>query len=545
MLSVLGFLIMLGPLVIVHEFGHYLFARLFGVRAEAFSVGFGPRLWARQIGETEWRLSAIPLGGYVKLLGEDREAEISPEEQARALHRQPRWKRLLIFSGGPLFNFLFAIVVYMAILVIGEPQVASVVGRVVQDSAAEKAGFMSGDRILQVNGQPVRFFEDVVQVIVHNPGQPVRMRVLHPGAGAPSELTITPSVQSGFTMYGENKEVGKIEGLLANPRAAQVGVANPQSSAGKAGLRTGDQILRFNGAELGSWEELEAAYAQAPAGHRFEMTVKRVDSGQELRAMLVKPGVTASATPAQAWGLHSSELFVADTVPGSPAAKAGLRKGDRLAAVGGEPIHSFFGLKEAVQRWGERERKVRLTWEREGSMLSEVLVPTESPGQDPLLNKTTEYTVGVAPMLAFSPPATVIEQVWNPLTLVARSTYRVASFTYRQFVSIGKMFTGEVSVKTLGGPILIGKIAGEQLTRGLIAFLSTMAVLSIGLGVLNILPIPVLDGGHILLLVVEAIRRKPLTLRQMELIQGFGLSLILLLMIVVMKNDLTRLPFFN
>src|SRR4051794_2651765 len=112
MLSILGFLIILGPLVIVHEFGHYFFARVFGVKAEIFSIGFGPRIWNKQLGETELRVSAIPLGGYVKLLGEDRESELSAEEQKRALHRQPAWKRFFIFFGGPLFNFLFAILVF-------------------------------------------------------------------------------------------------------------------------------------------------------------------------------------------------------------------------------------------------------------------------------------------------------------------------------------------------------------------------------------------------------------------------------------------------
>src|SRR5687767_3717079 len=152
MLSVLGFFIILGPLVIVHEFGHYIFARIFGVKAEIFSLGFGPVLAKKQIGETEWRLSAIPMGGFVKLLGEDRDQPLPPELQNRALGRQEPWKRFFIFAGGPLFNFLFAIVIFMVILVIGEPQMASVIGRVVKGSPAAVAGFQSGDRIVAVNG---------------------------------------------------------------------------------------------------------------------------------------------------------------------------------------------------------------------------------------------------------------------------------------------------------------------------------------------------------------------------------------------------------
>ena len=162
MLSILGFLIILAPLVIVHEFGHYFFARVFGVKAEIFSIGFGPRIWNRQCGETELRVSAIPLGGYVKLLGEEKGTELSPADQKRALHRQAPWKRFFIFLGGPLFNFIWAVLVFVAILMIGEPQIANTIARVVPGSAAEKAGFRNGDRVLSIDGKPVQKFEEIL-----------------------------------------------------------------------------------------------------------------------------------------------------------------------------------------------------------------------------------------------------------------------------------------------------------------------------------------------------------------------------------------------
>ena len=137
--SVFAFIIILVPLVVFHEFGHFVFAKIFGVKAEVFSVGFGPRLFGKQIGETDFRLSAIPMGVYVKLLGEDREAPLSAEDQKRSLHSQKAWKRFFIFSGGPLFNFILAAFIFMVILMVGEPQLASVAGRVVHGSAAEQA----------------------------------------------------------------------------------------------------------------------------------------------------------------------------------------------------------------------------------------------------------------------------------------------------------------------------------------------------------------------------------------------------------------------
>ena len=145
------------------------------------------------------------------------------------------------------------------------------------------------------------------------------------------------------------------------------------------------------------------------------------------------------------------------------------------------------------------------------------------------------------PMLSNAEPEMVIERVWNPFMLVYKGTERMVTLTVRNFVSIGKMFGGTVSAKTLGGPIMIGKIAGESLAHGLVAVLTTMGLLSIGLGVLNILPVPVLDGGHLLLLLIEAVRGRPLTLRQMEVVQSVGLGLILMLMVLVFKNDISRM----
>jgi regulator of sigma E protease len=184
-------------------------------------------------------------------------------------------------------------------------------------------------------------------------------------------------------------------------------------------------------------------------------------------------------------------------------------------------------------------------WERAGEFFEKKIKPNANQSRDPLLKVQTQYTIGVVPQLMWAQPPTVTERVLNPMLLVSKATEKMATYSWRNLVSIRKMITGDVSVATIGGPILIGKIAGESLGRGLIAFLTTMAVLSVGLGVLNLLPVPVLDGGHLMLLTIEMIRGKPLTLRQMEIVQQVGLSLILLLMAVVIKNDLSRLPIFN
>jgi regulator of sigma E protease len=543
MLSVLGFLIILGPLVIVHEFGHYIFARIFGVKAEVFSVGFGPKLWSRQMGETELRVSAIPLGGYVKLLGEDRETPLPPEEARRALHRQAPWKRFFIFFGGPFFNFLWAILVFMVILAVGEPQTANIIGRVVRNSPAAQAGFKNQDRVISVQGQPVKKFEEIATAIRANPNKPMDFEVVHSGAQGAAKIMVTPTSEKGFSIYGESTSVGQIDGLYPMGRGIQAGVSNPDSPAAKAGVRTGDRIAEVNGAPVTTWEAIEAAYAQTPAGGKLMLRDQKPSGTEEKMIELAKPA-DPNQGMGEAWGLYSSELFVDKTINDSPAAKAGIQHGDRLIAVGDQSVESFMDLKDAVQASGEKSGKVVLKWERDGKQFSQEIIPTATATKDAEMKATTQYTVGVAPMLTLAEPATVVEREFNPFALLWKGTERMISFTGRNFVSIGKMFTGNVSVGTLGGPILIGKIAGESLSHGLVTFLTTMAILSIGLGVLNLLPVPILDGGHIVLLWIESARGKPLSMRQMEIIQGVGLVLILALMGVVMKNDITRLVSF-
>jgi regulator of sigma E protease len=183
--------------------------------------------------------------------------------------------------------------------------------------------------------------------------------------------------------------------------------------------------------------------------------------------------------------------------------------------------------------------------ERAGKAISYEIIPQVTNERDPLLKKKTQYTIGVMPVPSMMEAATVIERTTNPFELLYKGTARMFDLSARNLISIGKMFQGQVSMKSLGGPILIGKLAGDSLSRGLIDFLKMMAILSIGLGILNILPIPVLDGGHIVLLLIEAIRGRALSLKQVEVAQQVGLVFILLIMMVVMKNDISRLPIFN
>lgn len=543
LLSLLGLLLILAPLVIVHEFGHYLFALLFNVKAEAFSVGFGPSIFSKKIGETEWKVSLIPFGGYVKLLGEDPNSPLSATEKKRALPYQPAWKRFFIFLGGPLFNFLWAILIFSAITAIGEQYHTSTVGRVLKNSPAMEEGFKVGDEIISVNGEATPKFEDVIRTFSTYPGKQIDLVVLRKGAETPTNLKVTPKLIPGQNEYGEETTLGMIEGLFPAGRSNVLGISNLDSAAGKVGMRTGDQIATFNKNEIISWEQVEGLYEALPANTDFEMEFMGKDHKKAI-ARFTKPARTKSLE--NDLGLYSSELFLDQTVPGTPAAEEStLKKGDRFVSVNGVMLTDFFKLKELIQQSGEKNVAAEIVVEREGHLVSEKITPKASTSRDPSLNKVIAYTIGIVPMLSWDNGKTAIERETNPFLMLWKGTKKMSILTYKNLVSIQKMFTGSVSVKTLGGPILISKIAGDSLSRGLIDFLSTMAVLSIGLGVLNLLPVPVLDGGHILLLGLEVIRRKPLSLKQLEIIQTMGFSLIVLLMFVVMKNDIARLSIFN
>ena len=546
MASVLGFILVLIPLVIIHELGHFLFAKLFKVRADAFSIGFGPVLYSKKWGETDFRVSAIPLGGYVKLLGEDPTAELSEEDKKRALHHQVAWKRFFIFFGGPLFNFLWAIVVFMAMMALGEPQMSTKFGRVLADSAAAKAGFVAGDRIVSVDGESVAKLEDFAVKLSDKADQDVNFGVDR--SGQTVQIKVKTQSEEGFSVYGEKKQVGVIDGLIPNGRMTKVGISSSDSIAGKAGFQTGDEILAINGKKVESFEALESLYAAW--AKLSDNTTKspvvfdvKTTSGEKKITLNFSSAYTGDL--GKDFGLHSSELFVDQTMAESPADKAGIKKGDRLVKVNDVAVRSFFELRMNIQKAGEEKGKALIEVERAGQPVTFEIVPQASTERDPMLKKMKQYTIGVMPVPSMFEPDMIKERILNPFKLIYLGTTRMFDLTAKNFISIGKMFQGQVSVKSLGGPILIGKLAGDSINRGLIDFLKMMAILSIGLGVLNILPIPVLDGGHIVLLGIEVIRGKALSLKQIEVAQQVGLVLILSIMAIVMKNDISRLPIFN
>ncbi len=544
--SIVGVVVLLGGLIFFHELGHYLVAKLFGVRVEVFSLGFGKKLIRRRIGETEYCLSLVPLGGYVKLMGDDPYRAVPASEAERAFSTQKLYKRFLIVAAGPIANFLLAVVLFIIIFWVGQPMRATKIGTVVVASPAWEAGLRPGDRITKIDSTPLTFWSDLEDGLKTRTGQKVDLSVDRSGTQLIVPLNV--GLTRSRNVYGEDEEVGGIKGISPYPLQPMVGISDPASPAFSAGLRTGDVITKVDSREVTVWEEMrDALVSNWVAKKPVTITVKRglgtSDKPEEKSFSLVYPTKPASSTSdLTALGLHPSELFVFKVTPNSPAEKGGLQPGDRIVKVGDSPIFNFETIVDEVQAAGDKGRPLIFTLEREGKSVLLDLKPIETSQEDPITRETKKrFMVGFVPQTALTESEMVKFQIREPLKLVGHAISETVKVAERMVVSLAKLVTGSVSVKNLGGPVLIASIAGKSLDAGIVPFLQTMALISINLFLLNLFPIPVLDGGHLLFFTLEAIKGKPVSIRTMEIANQLGLVLILMLVALTFFNDISRI----
>jgi len=446
--TVVAFVVALGVLIVVHEYGHFLAARLCNVKVLRFSVGFGRPLatWRRGPDRTEWVIAAIPFGGYVKMLDE-REAPVPPAEQARAFNRQGVGKRLLIVVAGPAFNFLFAIAVYAGLYMHGLPEARPIVAEPPAATLAQAAGFRSGDTVRAIDGQPVETWQELRWRMLQAALQRQRIRVeVIDDRDRISVLTLDLSAFPSDEVESDMME--RLGLRLFRPALPPVlGQVVAGSAAERAGLAAGDRITHADGRALATWEDLVQAVRQRPE-RRLQLTVER-------RATVFKVDVTPDAVSA-----------------------GGTRIG----------------------------------------------------------------RIGAAPEVSADHAGRIFVQVRHgPVDSVAKAiakTWDISVFSLRM---LGKMLLGEVSWKHLSGPVTIADFAGRSAQLGWIPYLTFLALISISLGVLNLLPIPPLDGGLLLYYTIEVLKGSPASERAMELGQRVGIALLLMLMAFAFFNDLNRL----
>ena len=444
---VLAFLVAIGVLVAVHEYGHFWMARRLGIRVLRFSIGFGKALWQRKGADgTEYAVAAIPLGGYVKLLDE-REGPVDPALASQAYNRKSPWARILVLLAGPLANFLFAVVAYWVLFVAGIPALKPVLGDVEPDSTAARAGLRAGDEIVAVGATETGTREAAV-------------------------LALLDELMSG--------------------RPIELGVRDESGDTRRA-------VLEIDGD----------------------------------RRALTEPGALLPGLGFDFW-YPVVPARVGKVMPGSPAERAGLREGDQIAAVNGEPVADFTALVGRVQP--KPGVTLDFTVERDGQTLT---VPVEVEAQRE--GERLVGRIGVQPASPGELPEGMrtLER-YGPLGALARATDKTWDMSVLTVRMLWNVATGDVSVKNLSGPINIAEYAGFSARQGILAFLSFLAIVSVSLFVLNLLPIPILDGGQIVYQFAELAKGSPLSERTQAVGQQVGLLLLLVLMSFAFYNDLSR-----
>jgi regulator of sigma E protease len=425
-MTLIYFLIVIGILVFVHEFGHFIMAKRAGVRVEKFSLGMGPRLFGYKKGDTDYIISALPLGGYVKMAGEnpDEESTGAPDE----FPSKTVWQRAKIAAAGSLTNIVLAFLLMPLVFLAGTyAEGPAKVGYVEKGSPAEMAGFQAGDVIEEINGRRINDWTKALSLIAVNPDTNVAVTLDR--SGEKKILTLRPEAATELRIGSS--------GLIPD-MPAEIGRLRPGMPAEKAGIQAGDRILAVNGSTIYHWNQ-------------FSLMVKE-SGGKDLVLQ--------------------------------------------------------------IDRGGKREeRKIK---------------PVMDGGR---------YVIGVEPTvrLVFKKYG-FIESVRMGFT----KTIETADLT---FITLKKLFTFSLSIKTLGGPVMIAQMSGQAATAGFSAFIALMATISLSLGMLNLLPIPVLDGGMLLFLAIEAVRKKPLSQKVMEISQSIGAALLITLIAVVSYNDVMRLFF--
>jgi regulator of sigma E protease len=535
--SVIAFVVVLGILIFVHELGHFLVAKSFKVGVEKFSLGFGPKIIGKKVGETEYLLSSIPLGGYVKMLGEDPEEELSSEDKRRSFNNQHVFRRFLIVAAGPASNILFAMLIFMGMFMIGYPSEDSTVGLVERDSAAWTSGIRSGDKIIAVNGEPVRLWEDVLKQIRESEGSPLAFELsrnerLH-------QITVQPQIKEQKNIFGEYEDQAVI-GIFHHTLSPVIGVPGLDSPAGKAGLRTGDLVLSVNGQDVQDFAQLNELVG-AEAAPEIALVVKRED--QQVQATLtLTPSETErlredTVAPLERIGIFSAELFVKQVVKGSPAERGGIEAGDRILEVDGHRVRSFARLQSIISE--KPGVSIPLSLEREGETISLDVTPEKTEEKDALGNKVVVGKIGI--LSAYYPqPGPTVAVRYNPVRSFQKGLTMTWEITGLILVSLVKLIQQVIPADTIGGPILIAQLAGQQVQYGILELFKFMALISINLGILNLLPIPILDGGHILFFAIEGLMGRPLSMRKREIAQQVGLFLLISLMIFAFYNDLMR-----
>lgn len=511
--KILIFVIFLGPLIFFHELGHFFFARFFGVRVEVFSIGFGPKIFKYLHKGTEYAISIIPLGGYVKMFGDDpfSEVPLSDEEKKVAFNHKSKWARFWIVFGGPLANLILAYFLYVGLLVGGEKVPETKVGVITEKTLLHDKGFRTGDVLIGINDEKIMSFDDfnikgskVEQVTVRRGKEEKTLNV---------GMDLEPFIQEfvGIVsavrqpIFVNNKNERFYASLTSKPNAQEVSLEEMSPSF------AGDVYLY----KISSKENITLDF-----NSEIHLTVKADKSLTEVLLGL---------------GYYPVDLEVRKVVLTSPSDKAGLRMNDILVSLNGQPLKNFEDLRNGLQLLKEGEG-VSVGIYSQGQQVVKKLVPETKE-----IDGKKIKIIGIESSVEYLQPKLIVAKADGVGKAITGAFQRTWDGIVKTFSGYKKLITREVSLNNIGGPLAIGKVASDSLNISLSMFFRLMAIISINLGVINLFPIPVLDGGHIMFLIFETINGGPLSRRKLEIAQRLGVSVLFFLIFVALFNDLTRL----
>jgi regulator of sigma E protease len=534
-----AFVLLLSILIFVHELGHFLVAKWCGVRVLKFSLGFGPpigfgRYRARWVsGHTEYVLAWFPLGGFVKMLGENPDETDDPAliaHPSETLGAKKTWQKLAIVFAGPAMNLLLPIVVFMGTLAVGLPRPEATLGMVEKGSPAAEAGLRAGDEIVALGGEAIGWWSDFDEEVRARAGDTVTVLYRRDGQERQSKLHI--DTRPSFDEIGIRVEVGW-SGAWHRRASSIVGVPDGNTPAHTAGLRSGDQVVSVAGVEVEDWEGFAAAYA-AVGSQSVTLGLRRGPLDAREDGSVVVPVLGST----EALGVIPANVLISTVRPGSPADNGGLARGDLIVSVDGAPVGSFASFAETVRT--SEGRALDIAFARDGEVTHVAIAPKMDLVDSGLGIEEPRYLVGITAEMASLGGASALDQQRNPLLSFPRAVEMTVDLTGSFLRGLGSIATGEVSRNQLAGPIGIAEIAGNAWQRGWETYLSILVLISINLGILNLLPIPILDGGQAVIYAVEGIKRSPLSLRTREIFQQVGFTLLIMLMGLAFWNDLSR-----
>ncbi len=548
--NIVLFILLIGGLIFFHELGHFIVARLCRVRVLQFSIGFGPQLYSFTRNDTEYRIGAFPLGGYVRMLGMDPSDEMEGEDCEDSFQNKSLWKRIAIVFAGPAFNLILPFIVFFGLFLTASEIQPAIVGSVEPDGVAARAGLVSGDRITNIDGEKVEGWWDLLRVVSASADKEITLTVERDG-DVLEPLSMTPvnvnvAVDSRLDV---SDDVGRIQVSLQYIRPDVI--VERDGLAWQAGLRSWDRILAVNGQSVERWAGVSRAFITANG----PITVSYV-RGHDLAEEFKGTGglVLATTSPAQTLtivpdgetpiGVRSAEWAVYDVEADSPAHKAGLQRGDEILGL----LQPETGVLKQFSMWGllirdmaDRKEETHSLRVQRGDEIRTVSIRLDERIEITEFNTEQPVIVfGASNRSGHGAPEREVNQArfayaaWRTWT---ETTNLLALTT----AGLGGLFTGKVQLKEMGGPIFMYQLAAKTSERGVSYFFQIMAMLSISLGLINLLPIPLLDGGHLLFFLIEAIKRQPVSLRTRQIASYLGFSAIILLMVLVFKNDLERL----